>query len=221
MDINIFSKLIELFNTSINTPLGIFELISTFIIVLCFCAVLISIAIDFMKFDSDNKTKREKKSIVATGTMLFFFVCFYLLIKFRIGTIEINSLYIKLLFILVGLAVIVLGSVINIWGRLSLGKNWANHIKIYQNHTLIKEGAYKLVRHPLYASLIWIFYGACLVYLNYYAFLLNTFIFIPFMYYRAKQEEELLEKEFFDYNKYKLKVGMFFPKPLKQKNDKI
>jgi protein-S-isoprenylcysteine O-methyltransferase Ste14 len=79
----------------------------------------------------------------------------------------------------------------------------------------VQKGAYRIVRHPLYASLIWVFYGASIVYLNYYAFLLNTFVFIPFMYYRAKQEEELLEKEFSDYNKYTLNVGMFFPKLFK------
>jgi len=211
MNINIFSKLTELS----NTPLGYFELIAVLVIILCFCAILISIIIDFIKFDSDNRTKQKKRSIVATGTMFLFFICFYLLLKFKIGTIEINSLYIKLIFVSIGLIIIIAGSVINIWGRFNLGKNWANHIKIYQNHTLVKEGVYKLVRHPLYASLIWIFYGACLVYANYYAFLINTFVFIPFMYYRAKQEEELLKKEFSDYNEYRLNVGMFFPKLLK------
>jgi protein-S-isoprenylcysteine O-methyltransferase Ste14 len=32
------------------------------------------------------------------------------------------------------------------------------------------------------------------------------------MYYRAKQEERLLEKEFKNYRAYKKEVGMFFPK---------
>jgi len=208
MDINIFSKLTE----SFNMPFGIFGLIGTIVITLCFCAVLFSIAFDFVKFDSKDRTKQKKRSIVATGTMLLFFICFYFLIKLNIGAVETNNLYVRMIFVSVGLIIIIAGSVVNIWGRFNLGENWANHIKIYQNHTLVKSGVYKLVRHPLYASLIWAFYGACLVYLNYYAFLLNTFMFIPFMYYRAKQEEELLEKEFFDYNKYKLKVGMFFPK---------
>lgn len=195
--------------------INIFGLVGTLVIVLCFCAVLSSIALDFIKFDSKDRTKQKKRSVVATGTMLLFFICFYFLIKFNIGSVEINDLYLKLIVILAGLIIVIVGSVVNIWGRFNLGKNWANHIKIYQNHTLVQSGVYKLVRHPLYASLIWAFYGACLVYLNFYAFLLNTFVFIPFMYYRAKQEEELLEKEFFDYNKYKLNVGMFFPKIFK------
>lgn len=211
MDINLFNKLTEL----ISSPIGIFELISVFVIVLCFCAVLFSVAVDFVKFDSNNGAKRQKKSIVATGTMLFFFIIFYFLIRFGIGSLEIKNLYLRVVLISIGLIIIMVGSVVNVWGRFNLGKNWANHIKIYQNHTLVERGAYKLVRHPLYASLIWAFYGACLVYLNYYALIANTLIFVPFMYYRAKQEEELLEKEFTGYNKYRQRVGMFFPKLFK------
>lgn len=191
---------------------GIFNLLGTIVIVLCFCAVLAAVITDFVKFNEINKTKRKKRSIVATGSMAAFFICFYALIRFGVGRIEISNLFIRIPIILIGLAVVIIGALVNIKGRIDLGKNWANQIKIYQDHTLINKGMYSIVRHPLYASLIWAFYGACLVYLNYYAFLLNTFIFIPFMYYRAKQEEELLEKEFFDYYKYKLKVGMFFPK---------
>ena len=47
---------------------------------------------------------------------------------------------------------------------------------------------------------------------NYLVFILNTIIFIPFMYYRAKQEEKELVKEFKEYKDYSKKTGMFFPK---------
>ena len=82
---------------------------------------------------------------------------------------------------------------------------------------MVNVDVFCLVRHPLYASLMMMFYGATLVYFNYAAFLANTFIFIPFMYYRAKQEEELLENQFDDYANYKKETGMFFPKDLNRK----
>ena len=118
---------------NINIFLNIIGLVGTFVIVLCFCAVLASIAFDFVKFDSKDRTKQKKKSIVATGTMLLFFICFYLLIKFNIGVVETVNLYTRLIFVSVGLIIIIVGSVVNIWGRFNLGKNWANHIKIYQH----------------------------------------------------------------------------------------
>lgn len=52
------------------------------------------------------------------------------------------------------------------------------------------------------------------IYQNYLIIILNTIIFIPFMTYRAKQEEVELNKTFNEYKDYKKKVGMFFPKML-------
>ena len=115
-----------------------------------------------------------------------------------------------------GLVLVVAGAAVNILGRLALGRNWANHIKIYNDHSLVVNNVYGFVRHPLYASLIWMFLGASLVYFNFLAFLANALVFVPFMYYRAKQEEELLAKEFEKYKDYQKKVGMFFPKILRR-----
>jgi len=97
-------------------------------------------------------------------------------------------------------------------GRKYLGKNWGNNVVIYKNHTLVTNGVYKFVRHPLYASIIWMIYSVGVLYNNYLVIILNTIIFIPFMTYRAKQEEKELEKMFDEYKNYRKKVGMFFPK---------
>jgi len=194
-----------------KTPSGFIGIVSVIIIILCVSAIFIAIIINFSEANK-NKTKKDKKSIVKTGSMFLFFLFFYILIKLNIGTIEISNLLFRIFLIVIGLIIIVLGCFVNILGRLKLRKNWANQIKIYDNQTLVTNGVYNIVRHPLYASLIWMFYGGCLVYLNYAAFFANTFIFIPFMYYRAKQEEKLLREEFKNYKDYQLKVGMFFPK---------
>jgi protein-S-isoprenylcysteine O-methyltransferase Ste14 len=128
------------------------------------------------------------------------------------SALEISYFYLRFVMILLGLAAIALGCIVNIKGRMNLGGNWANQIRIYKDQTLVTHGVYKIVRHPLYASLIWMFYGACLVYQNGAAFAANTLIFIPFMYYRAKQEEAMLCKRFINYETYRQKTGMFFPK---------
>lgn len=178
----------------------------------CCVAILFSVFIDFVEFGNKGGEKQKKKSIVATGSMFAFFVMFYCFIRFSVGRFNIENDYIVICLNFLGLFLVVAGTFVNIMGRFNLGKNWANHIKIYSDHKLVTAGMYKIVRHPLYGSLIWAFYGAGFVYLNYGAILLNTFVFIPFMYYRAKQEEKLLEKEFPGYNEYRLHTGMFFPK---------
>lgn len=193
----------------------------SFIIQLIICssvvALFVSIIIDFTLYTRDDHIKKEKKSIVETGTMTLFLVAFYLILITKIGIVPIYDHNLKNLIILLGTLAIVSGCIMNIMGRFNLGSNWANHIKIYDEHTLVQKGMYKVVRHPLYASIMLMFYGACLVYRNLLCFIAVTFIFIPFMYYRAKQEETLLIQTFPDYNDYKKRTGMFFPKILNRK----
>ena len=193
----------------------------SFIIQLIICTsvlgLFISILIDFTLYTRDEHIKKEKKSIVETGTMTLFLFAFYLILMTKIGIVPIYNNNLKHTVIIIGTLAIVSGCVMNIMGRFNLGSNWANHIKIYDEHTLVQKGMYKIVRHPLYGSIMLMFYGACFVYRNILCFLAVTFIFIPFMYYRAKQEETLLIQTFPEYNDYKRRTGMFFPKIIKIK----
>ncbi|NTU98921.1 isoprenylcysteine carboxylmethyltransferase family protein [Candidatus Falkowbacteria bacterium] len=200
------------FQTSFSTPEHIVLFASNLAVIFCAFAVFISVLIDFVEFQKRESTKKEKKSIVETGTMFLFFFLFYSLIRFKAGQLDIEASAIKMFSEMLGAIILLTGCFVNIKGRLDLGKNWANQIKIYKDHSFIFSGVYGLVRHPLYASIIWMFFGASLVYLNYASLLANILIFIPFMRYRAKQEESLLASEFKEYEKYQKRVGMFFPK---------
>lgn len=192
-------------------------LLSNVVVISCTFAIFIAVLIDFTEFQKRSTIKKEKKSIVETGTMFLFFFLFYFLIKFKIGQLDFDTLPFRSLPVLIGSLILVCGCFVNIKGRFNLGKNWSNQIKIYKDHYFVSSGVYKFVRHPLYASIIWMFFGASLIYANCLAFLSNLVIFIPFMYYRAKQEENLLIKEFEDYKNYQIKTGMFFPKLFKTK----
>jgi len=179
---------------------------------LCIFAILIAVLLNFID-DSDykHKTQKEKKSIVETGTMTLFFVGVYFLLKMRVGVFESNNVVL----VISGLIIMIIGAWFNIWGRYYLGKNWANQIKIYNDHQLVTSGPYKIVRHPLYASLIWMFYASAFIYANWAVVIATSTVFVPFMYYRAKQEEKLLSGQFTNYKEYIKKTGMFFPKIIK------
>ena len=111
-----------------------------------------------------------------------------------------------------GAILVIVGCYINIKGRFTLKHNWANQVTIYHDQTLVTSGVYKIVRHPLYASIILMLVGGCFVYTNFIAMLSIFIVFIPMMYYRAKQEERLLQSEFAEYVDYKKEVWMLFPK---------
>lgn len=194
----------------------LFSLMIIGIITLSVTAIFIAIFIDFYLYEKKDNVTKKKRSIVATGTMIGFYFVYYLLIRQGIGRIVPQNIQIYKILCIIGTVMIVAGAFINITGRTQLKSNWANHIKIYDNHTLVTKGAYGYVRHPLYASIMLALYGGCIVYLNWLCTILVSIVFIPFMYYRAKQEEKLLSEQFTEYNNYRDKIGMFFPKSFRR-----
>lgn len=191
--------------------LYLINLINFIVTGIAFLVIVLAVVIDFLENQANRNVKKEKRSFVETGTMTLFFILFYLVIRFSIGHLNFNGFFFNIISVLCWLVILVV-VYFNISGRFLLGKNWANQIKIYKNHTLVRKGVYNIVRHPLYASLIWIFYACSILYSNWLAFLLNTLVFLPMMHYRASQEEKALSEQFRDYKKYQREVGMFFPK---------
>lgn len=201
-------KLVDLYGKVID-KIGLEQTIKYMIIIMGIVLIYGRVIKNFIdaKKQKNNK-KKEVKSIVETASMTSFFIVIWLVISFRIGTFNYNNLYLSILFIII----YIIGVTFNLLGRYYLGHNWGNNVVIYDNHTLVKNGVYKIVRHPLYASIIWMIYSAGILCQNYLVLILNTIVFIPFMYYRAKQEERELLQVFIEYKEYINNTGMFFPK---------
>lgn len=207
------NNMIELYANIID-KIGLFQTIKYFIIVLGVFLIYLRVFKNFKDAkEQKSNQKREVKSIVETASMTGFFILIWLVTSFRLGTYNYQNIYLDILFIIV----YIIGVSFNLLGRYFLGHNWGNNVVIYKDHTLVNKGVYKIVRHPLYASIIWMIYAVGVLCQNYMVFILNTIVFIPFMYYRAKQEEKELEKEFKEYVDYRNKTGMFFPKLLIKK----
>ncbi len=62
-----------------------------------------------------------------------------------------------------GLALTVAGIAFAIWARLWIGRNWSSTVTIKEQHELIQNGPYRLVRHPIYSGLLLAFLGTALV----------------------------------------------------------
>lgn len=177
----------------------------------CLWILLSAILMNFY-FAKKGYIKKEKKSVVETGSMLGFFIAMVLLVFVNIGKLVVNDT-LTLDIGIIGTFFIFIGMIVNIAGRIRLGENWGNQIKIYEKHTLTTTGIYHLIRHPLYSSTILMLYGFAFLFQNYLVFILVSLIFIPFMIYRARQEEEELFVEFKDaFVEYKSKTGLFLPK---------
>jgi protein-S-isoprenylcysteine O-methyltransferase Ste14 len=191
---------------------GIMFLTANLIIILCVIVILLAILIDFVRYHRPEASKRKKNSLVETGSMLLYFLVFCFFLQSGFGRMVLHPVPAGNMVIAAGTLLVLSGCYINVSGRLALRHNWANQVTIYRDQTLVTNGIYRYVRHPLYASLIGMFLGCCLIYSHLAALLSVILIFIPMMVYRARQEEMLLLDEFRDYPEYRKRTGMFFPK---------
>lgn len=62
-----------------------------------------------------------------------------------------------------GLALVVAGIGFSIWARLFLGRNWSGRVTIKEQHELIQNGPYSIVRHPIYSGFLLAILGTALV----------------------------------------------------------
>lgn len=54
----------------------------------------------------------------------------------------------------VGVALTLIGVLFAIWARVHLGGNWSGSVTVKKDHTLIRSGPYRIVRHPIYTGLL-------------------------------------------------------------------
>lgn len=50
------------------------------------------------------------------------------------------------------------------WARVFLGGNWSANVTLKQDHTLVRSGPYRFVRHPIYTGLLAAMLGTAVVF---------------------------------------------------------
>ncbi|HEY3329195.1 MAG TPA: isoprenylcysteine carboxylmethyltransferase family protein [Capsulimonadaceae bacterium] len=182
--------------------------------------VMAFVARNFAQVGGDRTVAARRPSVVGTATMIGFLVLVYQLIHRRIGMLTVDDDHLRLGIEAIGALLMVAGAAVNVLGRVSLGSNWANQATMYADQSLVTSGVFALVRHPLYSSLIAMFFGSALLFQNAAAALATALVFVPAMYYRASLEERLLSARFDGYAAYQKRVGMLFPRIVKSRGER-
>lgn len=116
------------------------------------------------------------------------------------------------IFTSIGLALAVSGFGLRTWAFITLGRHFTWHITVFDDHKVITDGPYKLVRHPGYTG-AWLLYSAIPLMLHsWYGLAIS--IFLQFFAYsrRIKYEEiELSEKMGNAYKDYSFTVKRLIP----------
>lgn len=173
--------------------------------------VLAAVARNFARGRPAEEAERRIRSPIATVSMLAFLVLMLAPLSLRLGAVELPPLP-RRASMLLGVTLMASGAFVNVAGRRILGANWADQVTVYRDQTLVQGGVFGLVRHPLYASTIWMFLGGALVFRNVLMLLATLAVFVPAMFIRASQEERMLRSRFPEYADYQARVGMLFPR---------
>jgi protein-S-isoprenylcysteine O-methyltransferase Ste14 len=113
---------------------------------------------------------------------------------------------------LAGLLIILLGLGIRIWTRLTLGWMYSGYLRVKVGQTLVKEGPFRLVRHPGYTGFFIMALGLTIGYSSLMGLIAIPLLLLPGLAYRMKVEEKLLSDEFGDeYRQYASQTKRLLP----------
>ncbi len=94
----------------------------------------------------------------------------------------------------------------------TLGKEWSLTARLIDEHRLVTEGAYKIVRHPIYTGMLGMLLATGLAFNRLFALVLAVMIFGVGTIIRVRSEEKLLREAFgAEYDAYAKRVPAILP----------
>jgi protein-S-isoprenylcysteine O-methyltransferase Ste14 len=111
-----------------------------------------------------------------------------------------------------GILFLILAAVLSWTGTRSLGRQWRVDAGLNSDHELITSGPYRLVRHPIYTSMLCLLLGTGFLVATLPLLLLATLVFLIGTEIRVRIEDKLLASHFGEqFQDYKRRVGAYIP----------
>jgi protein-S-isoprenylcysteine O-methyltransferase Ste14 len=111
---------------------------------------------------------------------------------------------------LIGTAIVAAGIGYASWARVHLGRNWSSKVVVKEDHSLIRTGPYRLVRHPIYTGMLLALFGSALAVAEWRGFLALLFALIGVL-FRVHAEETRMTQTFPEYTDYKRHSSTLVP----------
>jgi len=164
--------------------------------------------IPFLRQRHNPKTKTKGDR----GSRAIFYLAFLpaIYISLYFASYEIGLL--PELFIELGILVTLAGIVLRQWSIWILGRFFSPNVRIITGQKIVREGPYRILRHPAYTGFLMIFIGLGLALRTWVGTLVNIILLTAAIYYRIRVEENAMKKEFGDeYVEYSRKTKRLIP----------
>ena len=114
---------------------------------------------------------------------------------------------------IVGIVLVGLGLSLFWRSHVDLGRNWSPSLQVMEGHTLVAEGVYRRIRHPMYASQMLLSLAQILLLQNWIAGPAGLLLFLPLYLVRVPREEQMMSEQFgADYRAYMARTGRILPR---------
>jgi protein-S-isoprenylcysteine O-methyltransferase Ste14 len=99
------------------------------------------------------------------------------------------------------------------WSAVShLGRHWRLQAGLYEDHQLVRTGAYSVVRHPIYASMLAMLIAMLLLQASWVGMAVSLALFLAGTELRVRTEEQLLAARFpGEFGAYRRQVPAYIP----------
>jgi protein-S-isoprenylcysteine O-methyltransferase Ste14 len=115
--------------------------------------------------------------------------------------------------IIMGIVVMVIGLWLFWRAHSDLGSNWSSTLEIHEDHTLITQGIYRRIRHPMYSASWLMMTAQALLLSNWLAGLGGLVAFACMYFLRVQKEEAMMLEQFGEqYQQYMTQTGRVIPK---------
>ncbi|HET6216157.1 MAG TPA: isoprenylcysteine carboxylmethyltransferase family protein [Acidobacteriaceae bacterium] len=140
-------------------------------------------------------------------------MAYVLIVNGRVGWDLLNRRVVPAgtIFLWSGYGLLLAGMLFAGWARIFLGGNWSSSVTLKQDHTLVRSGPYRIVRHPIYTGLLVALLGTAMVLGEVRCFIGVILAAIAWK-MKSITEEALMVQEFGDqYTRYRLQVKGLVP----------